>query len=76
MLIPLVDPALLDAVLGQQIGHRCHIGQLGQIAQHQRLVGQQAGRHQRQAGILGSTDRNLAFQHGTAANTNLVHLAS
>jgi len=58
-----IDPradADLHAHRAQQIGHGGDVGQMRHVRQRQRLVGQDAGGHDRQGRVLGAADRNDA----------------
>jgi len=63
----------LDTVLSQQVGHGGDVGQMRQIGEIERLVGQQAGRHQRQRRVLGATDGDGALERRTADDSDLIH---
>ena len=63
----------LDAELGEQIGHGGDVGHMGQVAQGQRLVGQEGCGHERQGRVLGPANGNVAFEATAAANAYSVH---
>ena len=62
-----------DAVLGQQQAHGLDVGKPRHVAEHQALVGQQGGGHQRQGGVLGAADDDLAGERPAAADADAVH---
>ena len=62
-----------DAVLRQQQRHGGDVVEPRHVRQHQALVGQQAGGHQRQRGVLGAADDDLAGERPAAADANTVH---
>ena len=64
----------LDAETHQQVGQRRDVGEMRQVGEPQRLVGQEAGGHQRQGRVLGAGDPYLALQGSAAANENSVHV--
>ncbi len=49
-----------DAVLRQQAAHGGDVGKLRHVFQHQPVIGQHAGGHQRQGGVLGAADGDPA----------------
>ena len=59
----------------QKRGHGADVRQPRRVRQRQRLVGQQRGGHQRQAGVLGPGNRDVAVQRAVPANQDLVHLS-
>jgi len=61
------------AHLPQQRAHRSHIVQRRNVAQTERLLGQQRGAHDRQRRVLRARDADLAGERGAAANSELVH---
>jgi hypothetical protein len=63
----------LAAQRSQKFGHGGDIGQPGGIGQGQRLVGQQGGGHQRQAGVLRPRDLDGAVERPSAGDCDLVH---
>jgi hypothetical protein len=63
----------LDAVLLQQVRHGGDVAQMRQVRERQRLVGQQAGRHQWQGRVLGAADADLALEGLAADDPDLVH---
>ena len=65
--------ARLDAEAAQDIGHEGDIGQPRHIGQHQRLVAQQAGGHERQGGVLGAADGDFTLEPGAALDANAIH---
>src|SRR3546814_6548950 len=64
-----------DAELTQQIGHGRDVGEMRQIGETQRLVGEQRRRHQRQRRILCAADHDFAVERRAAADPDLVHEA-
>ena len=51
-----------------------HVCQPRDILQHQRVLGQQRGDHQRQSRVLGTRDGNLAPQFMPTDQTNAIHV--
>ena len=70
-------PRALDrgrrAELVEQVPEAVDIGEPRQVAQRQRLVGQQRARHQRQRGVLGAGNGQAAGQAVAAADEDTVH---
>ncbi len=64
----------LHAEMLKQSPRGTDIGKVRHIVQGQGLVGQKAGRHQRQGSILRPADLNRALERLAAANSDLVHL--
>jgi len=62
-----------NAELGQEMGHGGDVGEMGQVRQHQRFVGEQAGGHQRERRVLGATDGNRALERDAARDANTIH---
>ena len=62
-----------NAVLRQQPAHGADIVQMRHVGQHQPVIGQQPGGHQRQGGIFGAADGDDAGKRPAAADTNFVH---
>ena len=60
-----------DAEGGQNLGHPTDVGEGRHVAQAQLLVGEQAGRHQDQGRVLGTTDAELAGEAPTAGDFQL-----
>jgi hypothetical protein len=73
----ILRPATLDAGRGaklvEQVPETVDIGEARQVAQRQRLVGQQRAGHQGECGVLGAGDRQATGKAVTAANENSVH---
>ena len=65
-----------DAVLGEQGGHGFDIGEQRHVGQHQPLVGEQAGGHQRQGGVFGAADGDFTVQGAAAADADFIHVGS
>jgi hypothetical protein len=63
----------VDAVIAQDLLQQADIGEARHVLEHQRVVGEHAGDHQRQGGILGAGNRNRAVQRPAADNANAVH---
>jgi hypothetical protein len=63
-------------VLGDELRHRRDVGQLRHVGEHEPLVGQHAGRHERQRGVLGAADRDAAFERPAAADADPIHAES
>jgi len=66
----------LDTMLGQQMVHGGDIRQMRQIAQNQGFIAQQTGRQERQGGVLGTTDGDLAPQGPSSTYAYLIHSSS
>jgi hypothetical protein len=62
-----------DTVMGQQVGERGDVGEVRQVVQGDRVLGQETGRHQRQRRVLGAADRDGSVQGLTAADADSVH---
>ena len=62
-----------DAVLHQEMRHRRDVGDARHPAQHQRLVGQEAGHHQRQRRVLRAADGDSPLERNAAADADPVH---
>ena len=60
-------------MLRDQLRHGDDVGEQRHVGQHQALVGQHAGRHQRQGRVLGAADRDVAVQRLAAADADPVH---
>src|SRR3546814_8038408 len=52
------------------------VGEPRQVAQGQRLVGEQRARQQGERGVLGTRDGDSALESLAAANDDLIHRAS
>ena len=63
----------VDTVVAQDALEQPDIGQMRHVGKDQRLLGQQAGDHQRQSGVLGARDRDDAGKTLTADNTYTIH---
>ena len=63
--------ACADAQRGQNLCHPTDVGEGRDIAQAQLLAGEQAGRHQDQGRVLGTTDAELAGEAPTAGDFQL-----
>ena len=70
----IVQPVHRHAVLRQQLVHGLDVGQARHVRQHQPFVGQHPRGHQRQGGVLGAADGDLARQRPAAANTKTIHI--
>jgi len=62
-----------DAVLGEEGAHGLDVGEPRHVGENEALVGEQAGGHQRQRGILGAADGDLAGERPAAADADTVH---
>ena len=51
-----------DAVLGEELAHGVQVGEQGDVGEGQALVGEQAGGHQREAGVFGAANVDAAVQ--------------
>lgn len=73
----ILGPRALDhrrhAELVEQMAEAVDISETRQVAQRQRLVGQQRARQQRQRAVLGSGNGDTARERLAAANDDLVH---
>ncbi len=58
----------LGAERAQHVDHGEHVGDARHAADGRRLVGQQAGRHQLESGVLGAGQDDLALEPATAAH--------
>ncbi len=63
----------LGAHAGEQAARGFDVAHLGNIFQHDRLVGEQGGGHGGQSGVLGAADAHRAEQGIAAANDEFVH---
>jgi hypothetical protein len=71
--LPAAGHGIVDAVVGQDADQRFDVGQMRHVFQRQRVVGEQARDHQRQAGVLRAGNRNDAVKRIAAGNPDLVH---
>ncbi len=58
----------LGAERAQHVDHGEHVGDARHAADGRRLLGQQAGRHQLESGVLGAGQDDLALEPATAAH--------
>ena len=70
---PLAGDRMADAELRHQVLEAVDVRQPRQIAQRQRLFGQQRAGYQRQRGVLGARNGDGPRQAVTAANDQFVH---
>ena len=57
----------------EQAAHVADVGQVGDVAEDDGLIGEQGGGHQRQRGVLGALDGELAFEAVAAVNLKTIH---
>ena len=74
MVRPSSDRFHRDAVLRQQQRHGGDVGKPRHVRQHQPLVGEQAGGHQRQGGVLGAADADLAGERPATADADAIRV--
>jgi hypothetical protein len=63
----------LHAMLHHQLHQRCDIRQERQVGEGQRLVGQQARRHQGQRRVFRAADPDRTLERPAAAYAYLIH---
>ena len=63
----------LDAVLGQEVRQRGDVGEVRDVRERERLVGEQARGHQRQGRVLGAENLDLALERAAAPDADAVH---
>ncbi len=63
----------LGAHAGEQAARGFDVAHLGNVFQHDRLVGEQGGGHGGQGGILGAADAHRPEQGIAAANDEFIH---
>ena len=63
-------------MLLQELDHGADIGEPRHVVQRELAVGQQSRDHQRQRGVLGARDADLAFELTAALDTESVHGSS
>ena len=62
-----------DAHAAQQLDHRGHILQMRHVGDGHRAVGQQAPGQDRQRGVLGAGNADLALERHAALDLQLIH---
>ncbi|OPZ04165.1 MAG: hypothetical protein BWZ08_02755 [candidate division BRC1 bacterium ADurb.BinA292] len=70
---PVVFVVNPGAQFAQHAGHRLDVAQVGHVAQGGCAVGQQAGNHQRQRGVLRPADVNFARKAAVALYQKSIH---
>ena len=55
---PLAGDHDVDAVIAEDALEQADVGQMRHVVEDQRVLGEQAGDHQRQGGVLGAGDRD------------------
>src|SRR5262249_34356107 len=63
----------IDAVIAENTFEQSDIGKPRYVVQNQSLIGEQAGDHQRQRGILGPGNRDRAIERAAADDANAIH---
>ena len=63
----------VDAVIAQNALQQFDVGEPRDVVEDQRVLGEQAGDHQRQRGVLGARYRDRAVEALTADNANSIH---
>ena len=63
----------VDAVIAEDALQQLNVGQPRRVVEDQRFLGQQAGDHQRQRGVLGARYRDRAVKALTADDSNSIH---
>ena len=66
----------LHAELGEKSAHVAHVAQVGHVAQTDRLLGEERGRHQRQGGVLRTVDAKATGESAAALDAEGVHGAA
>jgi hypothetical protein len=66
----------LNAQMRQQVSEKARVGQARHARQDQLAVGEQAGRHEFQRGVLRARNLNIAVERLAAANPNPIHESS
>ncbi len=72
---PVITLDDLTAQAAQQIGQGAGVGQAGHVGEPQRLVAEQARRHQLEGGVLGARDRDHALKSLPPGDDDSVHPA-
>ena len=63
----------VDAVVAEDALQQRDIGEARHVVERQRLIGQEAGDHQRQRGVLRPRDRDCPVERPAAEDANSVH---
>ena len=63
----------VDAVIAEDALQLADIGEMRHVVEDERILGQQAGDHQRQRGVLGARNRDDAGKRLAADNANTIH---
>ena len=63
----------VDAVIAEDALQLADVGETRHVVEDQRVLGQQAGDHQRQSGVLGARNRDGAVQPLAADDANTIH---
>ena len=63
----------VDAVVAEDALQQRHVGETRHVVERQRLIGQEAGDHQRQRGVFRARDRNRAVEPPAAEDANAIH---
>ncbi len=64
----------VDAVILEDALELLDVGEARHVLEHQRLIGEQRGNHQRQGGVLGARDGDFAPKLVAAHQTNSIHV--
>ena len=64
----------IDAVVLEDALELLDVGEARHVFEHQRILGQERGDHQRQGGVLGARDGDFAPQLVAADQTNAIHI--
>ena len=70
----LAEDGAVDAVIAEDALQQRHVGEVRHIVQGQRLIGEEAGDHQRQRGVLGAGDVDGAGQLLPADDADAIHV--
>jgi hypothetical protein len=65
---------VVEAVVAQDAGQQVDVGEVGNVLEGEPVGGQQAGDHQRQGGVLGAGNGDLALERLAAGDGDTVHI--
>ena len=66
----------VDAVVLEDALELLHVGEARHVLEDQRILGEERGDHQRQRGVLGARDGDLAPQFVAADQPNAIHVSA